>query len=274
MTDIPRIDLNDGTSMPLIGFGVFTIPADEAAVTVGEALRVGYRSIDTAWGYFNEEGVGQAIRESGLDRDDIHVTTKVWNSYQGREKTLESFETSMTNLGLDRLDLLLIHWPAPANDLYVETWETFIELRDSGRVTSIGVSNFEPEHLGRIIEATGVIPALNQIELHPYLQQRTLRDFHDLHGIVTEAWAPIARGKVATDPVLQAIGEAHGKTAVQVTLRWEIQSRIITIPKSDHAERIAANFDVLDFELSAEEMAAVDALDRGDRTGPDPHTMN
>jgi len=271
---IPRIDLNDGTSMPLIGFGVFTIPADEAAVTVGEALRVGYRSIDTAWGYFNEEGVGQAIRESGLDRDEIHVTTKVWNSYQGRDKTLESFETSMTNLGLDRLDLLLIHWPAPGNDLYLETWETFIELRDTGRVTSIGVSNFEPEHLGRIIEATGVIPVLNQIELHPYFQQRTLRDFHDLHGIVTEAWAPIARGKVVDDPVLNEIGRAHGKTAVQVTLRWEIQSRIITIPKSDHAERIAANFDVLDFELSAEEMAAVDALDRGDRTGLDPHTMN
>lgn len=274
MTDIPRIDLNDGTSMPLIGFGVFTIPADEAAETVGEALRVGYRSIDTAWGYFNEEGVGKAIRESGLDRDDIHVTTKVWNSYQGRDKTLESFDTSMANLGLDRLDLLLIHWPAPANDLYVETWETFVELRDSGRVTSIGVSNFEPEHLGRIIEATGVIPVLNQIELHPYFQQRTLRDFHDLHGIVTEAWAPIARGRVVDDPVLNEIGRAHGKTAVQVTLRWEIQSRIITIPKSDHAERIASNFDVLDFELSADEMAAIDALDRGDRTGPDPLTMN
>jgi 2,5-diketo-D-gluconate reductase A len=272
--DLPRIDLNDGTSMPLIGFGVFTIPADEAAETVGEALRVGYRSIDTAWGYFNEEGVGKAIRESGLDRDDIHVTTKVWNSYQGRDKTLESFDTSMRNLGLERLDLLLIHWPAPKNDLYLETWQTFIELRDSGRVTSIGVSNFEPEHLGHVIEATGVIPALNQIELHPYFQQRRLRDFHDLHGIVTEAWAPIARGRVADDPVLIEIGEAHGKSAVQVTLRWEIQSRIITIPKSDHAERIAANFDVLDFELSPEEMARIDALDAGDRTGPDPHDMN
>ena len=274
MREIPRIDLNDGTSMPVIGFGVFTIPADEAAGTVGEALRVGYRSIDTAWGYFNEEGVGKAIRESGIDRDDIHVTTKVWNSYQGREKTLESFEASMANLGLDRLDLLLIHWPAPANDLYVETWETFIELRDSGRVTSIGVSNFEPEHLGRIIEATGVIPVLNQIELHPYMQQGQLRDFHDLHGIVTEAWAPIARGRVIDDPVLQGIGATHEKSAVQVTLRWEIQHRIVTIPKSDHAERIASNFDVLDFELTAEEMAAIDALDRAERTGPDPTTFS
>jgi len=160
MGEIPRIELNDGTSMPVIGFGVYTVPADEASQIVGEALRVGYRSIDTAWGYFNEEGVGQAIHESGIPRDDIHVTTKVWNSYQGREKALESFEVSMGNLGLDRLDLLLIHWPAPANDLYVETWETFVELRESGRVTSIGVSNFQPEHLGRIIEATGVIPVL------------------------------------------------------------------------------------------------------------------
>jgi 2,5-diketo-D-gluconate reductase A len=274
MTDIPRIELNDGTSMPVLGFGVFKVPAEEAARTVGEALRVGYRSIDTAWGYFNEEGVGQAIRDSGLDRDEIHVTTKVWNSYQGREKALESFETSMANLGLDRLDLLLIHWPAPANDLYVETWETFLELRERGRVTSIGVSNFEPEHLGRIIEATGVVPALNQIELHPYLTQQRLRDFHDLHGIVTEAWGPIARGKVADDPVLREIGAAHGKSAVQVTLRWEVQHRIVTIPKSDNPERIAANLDVFDFDLSAEEMARIDALDRGERTGPHPNELN
>lgn len=274
MGEIPRIELNDGTSMPVIGFGVYTVPADEASQIVGEALRVGYRSIDTAWGYFNEEGVGQAIRESGIPRDDIHVTTKVWNSYQGREKALESFEVSMGNLGLDRLDLLLIHWPAPANDLYVETWETFVELRESGRVTSIGVSNFQPEHLGRIIEATGVIPVLNQVELHPYLQQRQLRDFHDLHGIVTEAWSPIARGKVVGDPVLEEIGAAHGKSAVQVTLRWEIQHRIVVIPKSDHADRIASNFDVLDFELSAEEMARIDALDRGERYGPHPDEMS
>ena len=274
MSALPRIDLNDGTSIPRLGFGVFKVPADEAARTVGEALRIGYRSIDTAWGYFNEEGVGQAIRESELDRDEIHVTTKVWNSYQGREKTLESFETSMTNLGLERLDLLLIHWPAPGNDLYLETWETFIELRESGRVTSIGVSNFEPEHLGHIIEATGVIPVLNQIELHPYLQQRQLRNFHDLHGIVTEAWGPIARGKVVDDPVLQGIGTAHGKSAVQATLRWEIQHGMVTIPKSDHADRIAANLDVFDFELSDDEMASIDALDSDGRTGPHPADMN
>jgi len=274
MTDIPRIELNDGTSIPTLGFGVFKVPAEEATRTVGEALRLGYRSIDTAWGYFNEEGVGAAIRDSGLDRDEIHVTTKVWNSYQGREKARESFETSMANLGLERLDLLLIHWPAPGNDLYVETWETFVELRESGRVTSIGVSNFEPEHLGRVIEATGVVPALNQVELHPYLQQRQLRDFHDLHGIATEAWGPIARGKVVDDPVLNEIGTAHGRSAVQVTLRWEIQHRIVTIPKSDHVERIAANLDVFDFELTDDEMAAIDGLDRNGRTGPHPTEMN
>jgi diketogulonate reductase-like aldo/keto reductase len=274
MPDIPRIDLNDGTSMPILGFGVFKVPAEEAARTVGEALRVGYRSIDTAWGYFNEEGVGQAIRDSGIPRDEIHVTTKVWNSYQGREKATESFERSLETLGLERLDLLLIHWPAPANDLYVETWETFIELRDSGRVTSIGVSNFEPEHLGRIIEATGVIPALNQVELHPYLSQQRLRDFHDLHGIVTEAWGPIARGRVVDDPVLVEIGARHGKSSVQVALRWEIQHRIVTIPKSDRPERIASNLDVFDFELTPEEMAAVDGLHRDERTGPHPHELN
>ncbi len=273
---VPRIPLNDGTSIPQLGFGVFKVPAEETARIVGDALRTGYRAIDTAWGYFNEEGVGQAIRDSGLDRDEIYVTTKVWNSYQGREKTLESFETSMANLGLDRLDLLLIHWPAPANDLYVETWRTFVELRESGRVTSIGVSNFEPEHLGRIIEATGVIPVLNQVELHPYLQQPQLRDFHELHGIATEAWGPIARGKVADDSVLQEIGAAHGKSAVQVALRWELQLGIVTIPKSDHADRIAANFDVFDVELTPDEMARIAALDMGEqgRTGPDPRTFS
>jgi diketogulonate reductase-like aldo/keto reductase len=258
--------------MPLIGFGVFQVPADETARVVGEALQLGYRSIDTAWGYFNEEGVGRAIAESGIPRDELHITTKVWR--QGRADTIESFESSLEKLGLERLDLLLIHWPAPANDRYLETWETFIELRDSGRLTSIGVSNFQPEHLGRIIEATGEVPAVNQIELHPYFQQQQVRDFDALHGIVTEAWSPIARGKVADDPVLNEIGAAHGKTAVQVTLRWEIQNGIITIPKSEQLERITSNLDVLDFELSDEEMARIAAIDRDERMGPHPDDMN
>ncbi len=270
--DLPRIDLNDGTSMPLIGFGVFQVPADETARIVGEALALGYRSIDTAWGYFNEEGVGRAIAESGIPRDELHITTKVWR--QGREDTIESFESSLDKLGLERLDLLLIHWPAPKNDRYLETWETFLELQASGRLTSVGVSNFQPEHLGRIIEATGVIPVINQVELHPYFQQHQVRDFDDLHGIVTEAWSPIARGKVADDPVLTEIGAAHGKNAVQATLRWQIQSGIVTIPKSDHRERIASNLDVLDFELTDDEMARIATLDRDERMGPHPDDMN
>lgn len=272
MTDIPRVQLNDGTSMPAIGFGVFKVPVEETAATVATALEVGYRSVDTAWGYFNEEGVGKAIAECGIPRDELHITTKVWR--QGREQTVESFESSLEKLGLERLDLLLIHWPAPANDRYLETWETFLELRESGRLTSIGVSNFQPEHLGRIIEATGVVPAVNQVELHPYFQQGQVRAFDDLHGIVTEAWSPIARGKVVGDEVLEEIGRAHGRTAVQVTLRWDLQSGIVTIPKSEHAERIASNFDVLDFELSDEEMARIAALDRDQRMGPHPDDMN
>jgi 2,5-diketo-D-gluconate reductase A len=275
MTNVPDISLNDGRTIPALGFGVFQIPAEDTASIVGEAIGVGYRHIDTAWGYFNEEGVGQAIRESGLDRDEFFVTTKVWNSYQGRDKTLESFDRSLDTLGLDVLDLLLIHWPAPANGLYVETWETFVELREGGRVRSIGVSNFEPAHIGRIVEATGVVPALNQIELHPWFQQRTLRSFHELHGIVTEAWSPIARGRVADEPTIVAIAETHGRTPAQVTLRWELQHGIVVIPKTVTSERIASNFAVFDFELTGDEMATIDALDSPDgRRGPDPEEMS
>jgi 2,5-diketo-D-gluconate reductase A len=275
MTNVPDIALNDGRTIPALGFGVFQIPAEDTASIVGEAIGVGYRHIDTAWGYFNEEGVGQAIRESGLDRDEFFVTTKVWNSYQGRDKTLESFDRSLDTLGLDVLDLLLIHWPAPANGLYVETWETFVELREGGRVRSIGVSNFEPAHIGRIVEATGIVPALNQIELHPWFQQRTLRSFHELHGIVTEAWSPIARGRVADEPTIVAIAETHGRTPAQVTLRWELQHGIVVIPKTVTSERIASNFAVFDFELTGDEMATIDALDSPDgRRGPDPEEMS
>ena len=274
MPDVPTTVLNDGTSIPQLGLGVYLVPVDVTERVVTDALAAGYRSIDTAALYRNEAGVGTAVRESGIDRDDLYVTTKVWNDMQGRGRTLQAFEQSMENLGLERLDLLLIHWPAPGSDLYVETWETFIDLRDSGRVTSIGVSNFEPEHLGRIITETGVVPAVNQIELHPYLQQRELLVFHQLHGITTEAWGPIARGRVADDPVLGEIGRAHGKSPVQVALRWEIQLGIVTIPKSERAERMAENIDVFDFELTTEEMAAIAELDRDGRTGPDPRKLN
>lgn len=272
---VPRIAFNDGHSIPQIGFGVFKIPAEDAERLVLDAIEVGYRHIDTAWGYFNEEGVGAAVRNCGLPRDDLFVTTKVWNSSQGRAPSIESFERSLETLGLDVLDLLLIHWPAPDLDLYVETWETFIELRESGRVRSIGVSNFEPEHIHRLVEATGVVPAINQIELHPFFQQKLLRDFHDLHGIVTEAWAPIARGAVADDPALVTLANEYGRTPAQLALRWELQHGIVTIPKSATHERIESNFDVFDFEISDDDMAMIDALDRVDgRTGPTPAEVN
>lgn len=275
MTTVPRIAFNDGHSIPQIGFGVFKIPAEEAEQLVGEAITTGYRHIDTAWGYFNEEGVGAAVNTCGLAREDIFVTTKVWNSSQGRKLSIESFDRSLETLGFDYLDLLLIHWPAPVNDLYVETWETFIELRESGRVRSIGVSNFEPEHLHRVIEATGVVPALNQIELHPFFQQKLLRDFHDLHGIVTEAWGPIARGAVDDDPLLVMLANNYGRTPAQIALRWEIQHGIVTIPKSATLTRIQSNFDVFDFTISEDDMAMIDALDREDgRFGPLPSEMN
>ncbi|CAM8631853.1 ARA1 Aldo/keto reductases, related to diketogulonate reductase [Acidimicrobiia bacterium] len=276
MPDVPTIQLNDGYGIPQLGFGVFQIPAEETARVVGDAFAAGYRHIDTAWGYMNEAGVGEAVASSGIAREELFVTTKVWNSFQGRDKTLESFDASLTALGFDYLDLLLIHWPAPENGRYVETWETFVELRDSGRVRSIGVSNFQPDHIGRIVEATGVVPALNQIELHPYFQQRTLRNFHDLHGIVTEAWSPIARGRVADDAAIKAIAAAHGRTPAQITLRWEIQHGIVVIPKTVTPERIIANIDVFNFELGSDEMAAIDALDDvvSGRMGPDPDDFN
>jgi 2,5-diketo-D-gluconate reductase A len=276
MPDVPTIQLNDGFGIPQLGFGVFQIPAEDTARVVGDAFAAGYRHIDTAWGYMNEAGVGEAVATSGISREDLFVTTKVWNSFQGRDKTLESFDASLTALGFDYLDLLLIHWPAPENGRYVETWETFVELRDSGRVRSIGVSNFQPDHIGRIVEATGVVPALNQIELHPYFQQRMLRNFHDLHGIVTEAWSPIARGRVADDAAIKTIAAAHGRTPAQITLRWEIQHGIVVIPKTVTPERIIANIDVFDFELGSDEMAAIDALDdvASGRMGPDPDDFN
>lgn len=275
MTEVPRIEFNDGHSIPQLGFGVFRIPPEDAERLVTEAIEVGYRHIDTAWGYFNEEGVGAAVRNCGLARDELFVTTKVWNSSQGREPAIESFERSMETLGLDVLDLLLIHWPAPANDLYVETWETFVELRESGRVRSIGVSNFEPEHIDRIVAATGVVPAINQVELHPFFQQRALRDYHAAHGIVTEAWGPIARGAVGDDPLLVTLASSWGRTPAQIALRWELQHGIVTIPKSATSARIAANFDVFDFELSADDMAMIDALDRPEgRFGPLPADVN
>jgi diketogulonate reductase-like aldo/keto reductase len=265
--DIP---LSDGSTIPQLGFGVFQIPREETAEAVGHALAAGYRHIDTARAYRNERPVGEAVRACA---DPVYVTTKCWNADQGREEAKAAFEKSYERLGLEQVDLYLIHWPLPKRDRYVETWEAFIELQGD-RLRSIGVSNFQPEHLDRIVDATGVTPVINQIELHPYLQQPELRAFHAEHDIVTEAWSPLAQGAVLDDPVLGEIAEAHGKTAGQVVLRWHLQLGNVVFPKSSTPERIRENFDIFDFELSADDMARIESLDRGERVGPDPDTFD
>lgn len=267
---VPSIRLNDGREIPQLGFGVFEIPPGETAAAVGHALEVGYRSIDTAAAYGNEREVGEAIRASGLDRGEVFVTTKLWNRDQGRESARDAFEASFERLGLDYVDLYLIHWPVPAWDLYAECWETFIELREGGRVRSIGVSNFQADHLDRVIEATGVTPVLNQIELHPRLQQAALRDYHAGHGIATEAWSPIAKGRILGDPGIVGLAERHDRTPAQVILRWHLQLGNVVIPRSVKPERIEENFQVFDFELDDDAMGVLAGMDAGERTGPDP----
>ncbi|WP_433259061.1 aldo/keto reductase [Streptosporangium sp. CA-135522] len=260
--------------MPQLGFGVFQVPEDETARAVADALEAGYRSIDTAAIYGNERGVGQALAASGLPRDDLFVTTKVWNSDQGYDSTLTAFDTSLAKLGLDHLDLYLIHWPTPARDLYGETWKAMEKLLADGRVRAIGVSNFQPAHLTRLIEAAGVIPAVNQIELHPNLQQAELREFHARHGIVTEAWSPLAQAGVLEDPVVTEIAGRHGRTPAQVVLRWHVQLGNVVIPKSVTPARIRENIDVFDFALTDDDMKAIAGLNKGARIGPDPDTFN
>jgi 2,5-diketo-D-gluconate reductase A len=265
--DIP---LNDGTTIPQLGFGVFQIPPEDTAAAVTHALEAGYRHIDTARAYRNEREVGEAVRAWD---DHVYVTTKCWNADQGRAEARNAFDASYERLGLDHVDLYLIHWPLPMRDRYLETWESLIELRGE-RLRSIGVSNFRPEDLDRIIEGTGVTPAINQIELHPYLQQAELRAHHAEHGIVTESWSPLAQGAVLDDPQLREIAEAHGRTVSQVVLRWHLQLGLVVFPKSATPERISENFDVFDFELTDDDMARIAALDRGERVGPDPNTFD
>jgi len=270
MTQIPTIRLNDGVEIPQLGFGVFQVPPEDTERAVTQALETGYRHIDTAAAYQNEEGVGKAIAASGIARDELFVTTKLWNADQGREEARRAFEASMAKLGLEQLDLYLIHWPTPARDLYAPSWRAFQELQAEGRVRSIGVSNFQPDHLRRLLDEFDVAPSINQVELHPYLQQEALRAFHAEHGIATEAWSPLAQGAVLEDPVLVEIAQAHGKTTAQVVLRWHLQLGNVVIPKSVTPKRIAENLDVLDFELTEQQLGAIAALDRGQRTGPDP----
>lgn len=270
---IPHVNLNDGNRMPQLGFGVFEVPDAETATAVGSALETGYRSIDTAAAYGNEVGVRDAVLTSELDRGDLFITTKLRNRDHGRDHVPHAFEASLEKLGGGYIDLYLIHWPIPHKGLYVETWEALSALQQEERVRSIGVSNFQVEHLERIIDATGVVPAVNQIELHPHLQQLELRRFHEEHGIATEAWSPLGKGRFLDDPTIERIASALGRSPAQVVLRWHIQLGNVVIPKSVTRKRIEENFRLFDFELSEEDMHALFELDRGERTGPDPDTF-
>jgi diketogulonate reductase-like aldo/keto reductase len=272
---VPSITLNNGIEMPQLGFGVFLVPADEVVEPVRAALDAGYRLIDTATLYGNEDGVGRAIAESGLPRDEIFVTTKVWNSDHGYDRTLKAFDHSLKLLGLDVIDLYLIHWPTPARDLYVDTWRALERIYADGRARAIGVSNFAVAHLDRVVAEGTVVPAVNQIELHPGFPQDELRATHARHHIATEAWSPLGRGHGLLDrPEVTAIAAAHGRTPAQVVLRWHLQLGVVVIPKSVRAERIRENIDVFDFTLTDGEMAMLSALDGPGRVGPDPETMN
>jgi 2,5-diketo-D-gluconate reductase A len=270
---VPYLDFHDGNGIPQLGFGVFQVPPEDTSGAVEQAFSIGYRSIDTAAAYRNEQGVGEAVARSGLPRDEVFVTTKLWNNSHGRDGALRAFERSLERLGLDYVDLYLIHWPVPSQDLYVETWKALTEIKADGRVRSVGTSNFTIEHLKRIIDATGETPALNQIELHPRFSQSELRAFHSDHRILTEAWSPLAQGQVLDDPAVRRIAEAHDRTPAQVVLRWHIQLGNVVIPKSVTPDRITENFRVFDFELPDEEMSAIAELDDGRRIGPDPATF-
>ncbi len=270
---VPHLKMIDGEEIPQLGFGVFQVPPGETEVAVARALEAGYRHIDTAAAYRNEAGVGLAIRASGLERGEIFLTTKCWNEDQGYEQARRACHASLKQLEMDHIDLYLIHWPVPAHDRYVETWKAFTELQEEGLVRSIGVSNFQQEHLERIIAETGVTPAVNQIELHPHLQQAGLRREHDDLGILTEAWSPLAQGEVLGEPTIREISEHHRRTPAQVVIRWHLQLGNVVIPKSVTPSRIEENFDVFGFELGGEEMEAIAGLDQGRRTGPDPDTF-
>jgi 2,5-diketo-D-gluconate reductase A len=267
----PWVSLNDGRAMPQLGVGVWQIPEARTAEVVRAALATGCRLIDTASAYDNERGVGEGVRASGIPRAEVFITTKVQDADQGYDKTMAAFEGSLRRLGMDYVDLYLIHWPAPSRDRYIETWRALIELQAEGRARSIGVSNFMIEHLRRLIGETGVVPAVNQVELHPCFQQTDLRAFHVGQGIVTESWGPLGQGRLLKHPVIARIAARHGKTPAQATLRWHLESGFAAIPKSARLERIEENFEVFDFRLDDEDMAAMAALDDPTgRLGDDP----
>jgi 2,5-diketo-D-gluconate reductase A len=257
MAVVPTLTVGGGVSIPQLGFGVFEIPESETADAVTVALEAGYRHIDTAAVYGNERGVGDALKASAIPREENFVTTKVWNADHGADATRAALERSLSTLGLEYVDLYLIHWPVAVRDRYVETWSAMRSLQDEGAIRAIGVSNFEPEHLARLHEETGVVPTVNQIELHPRLQQAQLRGYHARHGIATEAWAPLAKGGVLDDRAILGLAERVGRTPAQVVLRWHVQLGNIAVPKSVTPSRIRQNLDVFDFELSADEMARI-----------------
>jgi 2,5-diketo-D-gluconate reductase A len=272
MPAVPSLVMNNGIQIPQLGFGVFLIPPEETEKAASDALSAGYRLIDTAQGYRNEEGVGAAIASAGIQRDELFITTKLTNSEQGYDKALRAFDESMNKLGLDVLDLFLIHWPQPMFDQYVETWRAFERLLVDGRVLSIGVSNFEIAHLERLLAETDVVPAVNQVELHPEFPQEKLREFHAEHGILTESWGPLGQGKgLLENPHILDVARGKGRTPGQVVLRWHIQLGNVVIPKSVNPDRIRENIDIFDFELDEADMRAIEQVRTGRRLGADPH---
>lgn len=275
VSKVPHITLNNGVAMPQLGYGVWQVPDDEAATAVGTALEAGYRSIDTAAIYGNEEGTGKALAASGIARDELFVTTKLWNDAQGYDSTLRAFDTSLAKLGLEYVDLYLIHWPMPAKDTFVDTYRAFEKIYEEGRAKAIGVSNFQPAHLERLLGETSVVPAVDQIELHPQLQQSEARAFHARHNIATEAWSPLGQGKdLLKDATITGLAGKYERTPAQIVLRWHLQLGNVVIPKSVTPSRIKENIDVFGFELDDADMAAIAALDSGTRLGPDPDAFN
>lgn len=274
MAALPKLTMNDGVEIPQLGLGVFQMGASETAEPVKTALEIGYRLVDTAQGYGNEEGVGDALADSATPVGQVFVTTKLDNSEHGHDKTIAAFEGSMRKLRLGVLDLFLIHWPLPMFDRYVETWRAFEQLQGEGRIRSIGVSNFSVQHLKRLLDETDVIPVVNQVELHPRFPQEELRAFHAEHGILTEAWSPLGQGRgLLEDPLLAKLGEAKGKSPAQVVIRWHIQLGNVVIPKSVTPSRIRENYDVFDFSLDDAEMQLISSMATGERLGPDPERM-
>jgi 2,5-diketo-D-gluconate reductase A len=270
ITPAPRLSLDDGATVPQLGFGLYKVPAADAARLCRNAIAIGYRHLDTAAFYGNEEGVGEAVREAPVPRQELFVTSKVWKDDNGYDSTLRAFDASMSRLGLATLDLYMIHWPVPSTDRYVDTWRALIRLQEEGRVSSIGVANFHAHHIERIVVETGVTPVVNQVELHPWLPQRELREFDEGRGIRTEAWSPLARGRILATPLLDDLAAKHGRTPAQIVLRWHIELGNIVIPKASSPDRLRENLDVFDFALDADDLDVIASLETGERTGRDP----